>query len=493
VVEVVPAPGDVAAIPLPGGDFGALQVTGADDGSFGVCALAWHSARPPTLAQLDGAGPLVLDHHTNPGRPAHLNVPAADPVPPGLAWLGRRPVPAGLPPMSPVSSGWAWLPAMVAAQRRWDRDLPDAAKRAYRAAGTRGRVDVDFGAGPVTMWAPTAALDLTGAGPVRVPASGPVRGAALDALPRSTGLAWAGPDRGLIAALAARPIVDGLLWRDPPAEADLSATGLQSVDLAAGEIRRLRLPRTVQTLRLAADAHVHEVDAAEDGRWLRLVLDAAPGAFGIPAGLRGVRDVLVTGDGVIPAGPLRDLPGLEELELMWGGPPGRLTGADALAGLDRLAVVQLAHAYAFDATTLPDLPALVHLNLYGLRASVAAGLRARYRGSGVRLVLAAAKNDAWLAANLTNPLRDWVHDDARAGAAACKAYATALRAIDRRPADAERILGAFVDRLNAIDAEHDIIDTLRREQAGDAFLGLAARAGVPQEVADAWFDARRTF
>jgi hypothetical protein len=105
-----------------------------------------------------------------------------------------------------------------------------------------------------------------------------------------------------------------------------------------------------------------------------------------------------------------------------------------------------------------------------------------------------------LAANLTNPLRDWADDDPRGGAAACKAYATAVRAVDALATDtpdrttaAEPILRNFVQQLNRIDQRYDLIDTLRREEAGDAFLDLAARAGVPTELADQWFDHWRDF
>jgi hypothetical protein len=39
----------------------------------------------------------------------------------------------------------------------------------------------------------------------------------------------------------------------------------------------------------------------------------------------------------------------------------------------------------------------------------------------------------------------------------------------------------------------DFIDTVRREEAGDVFLALAARAGIPTGRADEWFDEWRDF
>ncbi|GAA4256938.1 hypothetical protein [Dactylosporangium darangshiense] len=146
------------------------------------------------------------------------------------------------------------------------------------------------------------------------------------------------------------------------------------------------------------------------------------------------------------------------------------------------------------------MPSLAHLSFSGLRRSVVPALRARYRGTAVRLVVHGAKPDIWLAANLDNPFRDWVDDDTRGGNAACKAYATAVRAVDRlppsgdgRPADAETILRRLVDTLNDIDQKYHFIDTLRQEDAGEAFVALAARAGVEAPEAEQWFDEWRDF
>ena len=110
--------------------------------------------------------------------------------------------------------------------------------------------------------------------------------------------------------------------------------------------------------------------------------------------------------------------------------------------------------------------------------------------TGVRLSITGAKDDAWLEANLNNPFRDWAETDERAGAAASKAYATALRAVRKQPASALR---ALVDQLNRIEARYAVIDETRRDQAGAAFADLAARAGVPAELAVRWFNEWREF
>ncbi|WP_203917921.1 hypothetical protein [Rugosimonospora africana] len=391
------------------------------------------------------------------------------------------------------------MPTQIAAQRRWDRKLPAAAKQAYRAGATRGQVAVDFGAGPAVIGGATGRLDLTGAGPLGPPATGAVRWSALDDLPRCTSLTWAGPDRGLTAALTDHPIIQNLTWTDAPSNLDLRHTGLTSVSVR-GPIDLLQLPEDLTSLDLLDGARVHAVTAVDHGRWLNLWISSPTPTVHIPAGLDQVRELRLAGRATIDAAPLRVLQRLETLWLDWQAAPGALNDAAVLAELPRLARLTLTDAYDLDADTLPDLPTLTSLAIHGLRRTAATGIKARYRGSDTHLSITGAKNDIWLAANLTNPLRDWADDDPRGGAAACKAYAAAVRAVDALPVDprdpataAEPILRSFVRQLNRIDERWELIDTLRREQAGDAFVALATRAGVPTDVADEWFDDWRDF
>ncbi|TDC79232.1 hypothetical protein E1193_19425 [Micromonospora sp. KC606] len=354
-------------------------------------------------------------------------------VPPGFTWIGSLPVPEGVPALSNRYSGWQSLADDVVRQRRWDRELPAAVKAAYRAAATRGQVDVDFGAGAATLGGATPRLDLSGAGSMRVPTSGPVRWSALDQLPRCTALTWAGPDRGLARALADRPIVSSLTWQDAPPVVNLTDTGLQHLSLAGADVREVRLPRGLHGLELAAVDRGLAVYAAADGRWLHLILTGADAETTVPAGLQGVREVALDGGGTMSAAAVRELKELESLRIQWRKPPGQLIDAAALAGLPRLAVIELVDGYGLDADTPPDVTSLTQLSISGLRRSIVPALKARYRGTGVRLVIEGAKPDTWLAANLNNPFRDWVDDDARGGAAACKAYVSAVRAIDKLP------------------------------------------------------------
>jgi hypothetical protein len=80
-------------------------------------------------------------------------------------------------------------------------------------------------------------------------------------------------------------------------------------------------------------------------------------------------------------------------------------------------------------------------------------------------------------------------------------YAATLQVVNAIPDNADRISAAqpilqgFIDGLddlNGSGAEY-LMDTLRREEASDAFDHLAEKAGVPAVVAQEWFDSWRNF
>ncbi len=486
-------------MPLPGGRYVACQVLGRDaQGTLTVGALDWMSAQPPRLDELESARPLMLDHHAHSGEPAVIKVSAYHAVPADLHWLGRMTPTAGMPTESQSWSGWEYLPYQVDAQRTWDA-LPESLRAAYRAAATQSPVDIDLGAGPMSMSARSSQLDLRAAAH-GLPPSGPVDWSFLGRLPRLTTLYWAGDDRGLSTALTTHPLIRTLYWHDAPHLVDLSGTAVTDLWLTGDALRMLRLPGQARSLELTEPSDDLSVAADADGRGLRLSLRTTRERIMVPAGLARARQVQLGAAGSCTLSSLAGLSALAELQVRLDGPPGALTDAAALAAHRQLHALRLRDAYALDADTLPELPSLRLLELDGVRRSVVAPLRARYRGTGVKVVIRGAKSDTWLAANFTNPFRDWADDSARFGAAACKAYAAARTAVDAIPADApdrvalaERPLRDLVAALNRIDTTHGMIDTIRREEAGDAFADLARLAGVPPQLAEDWFDTDRDF
>ncbi|WP_440098661.1 hypothetical protein [Streptosporangium sp. H16] len=486
--------GDVAAMPLPLGGYGACQVGGISaDGWVTVCMLDRYSEVMPTLDDLTSAGPLVLAHHNWrkwPGRPDALRVDRSVPPPPDLRWLGRMPVLPGVPQETNAYGVWENLSLSIVCQRRWDLQMPADAKAAYDSP-TPDPVVVDLGDGPQTLYATMWNLDL----PAHL---SQVRWSALDPLPCLTALGFSGPDRGLVEALTNRPLIDQLTWGDPPSTVDLSTTRLTTLTISGTGLRHLRLPPGLMALHLTGEPP-EVVEAAEDGRWIRLTVTSSVGT--VPSGLHGIRDLDLQTAGDLSLAALEALTGLESLHLRWNRPYGRLLDASDLSGFPRLHTLRLTDAYGIDAPFLPSAAAsLRRLGIDGIRRSQVKLLKARYKGTPVHVAVQGAKSDAWLAANVDNPLRDWVDDDERAGAAACRAYASAFRAIDHLPADdpatataARPILRTLVEKLNRIEERHEIIDTLRREEAGDAFFDLARRAGIPDPEAADLFDEWRDF
>jgi hypothetical protein len=147
------------------------------------------------------------------------------------------------------------------------------------------RVEVDFGAGKTVLHGGTRVPDLRPGRHGIVSVDGPVRWDALDELPQLLTVEWAGPARGIVEAVAARPGVQFLYWSDAVGEVDLAATRLDSVRLDGPDLRSVRLPRSVRQLslgRVPADfgttprtATVHpalQVEAPERGHGLDLRL-----------------------------------------------------------------------------------------------------------------------------------------------------------------------------------------------------------------------------
>ncbi|MBW6434441.1 hypothetical protein KZ829_11920 [Actinoplanes hulinensis] len=362
---------------------------------------------------------------------------------------------------------------------------------------TSPTVEVDFGAGPQTMIASMAVLDLMN----RVPTEGPVDFAALDAFPQARNILWSGADRGLAEALRTRPRIRFLEWRDPVGHIDLAGTAVGTLRLhGCGGLHGLRLP-AMETLLLAGPSPALRVDLPDAGYDVSLRWFPAEPGVRLPDGLHRVRDLWLRVGAGVSASVLSGLTELAELRLDFDDPPGKLEDPHLLAACSRLRTISLSGAYALGPDDLPDLPELRRLELHGIRRGVARALRDRYRGSGVQVHVRGDVSDAWLARHLGNPFRDWVEDSEAAAEEAGFAYARALAAAegitpstpDRLPR-AERALRRFVADFNGMDQRYGVIDTAEREQVWDAYRGLAARFHVPvDEEPSEWFDDGRQF
>jgi hypothetical protein len=103
-----------------------------------------------------------------------------------------------------------------------------------------GDVEVDFGAGPVTVRRALGLLNRNDDA-LRLPVDGPIDWSQLEKLPKLAAIEWTGDDRGMLAAAAVRR-VRYLDWSDVAGDVDLSATSLIEVRLAGVGLRSVRLP-----------------------------------------------------------------------------------------------------------------------------------------------------------------------------------------------------------------------------------------------------------
>jgi len=357
-------------------------------------------------------------------------------------------------------------------------------------------VEVDFGAGPTTVPSTMRYVDLTGNGRIRVPAEGAVDWSQLNKLPECITVEWSGADRGVVEAVAARQI-RFLYWHDASGTVDLTGTGVTDVRLDGIGLRSVRLPESAKVLLLREPPESLEVDAPESGHQMDLRLFSRGPDIRIPGGLSRVSELWLKVAGTVSASVLTGLTDLEELRVSFDDPPGVFADAQDLQAHRGLRTLQLDDAYGWDPGNLPELPSLRGLEINGTRRATATVVKARFKATDVRISIHGAKSEAWLAAHMSNPFRDWVEDSKPFGAAACEAYTRARSAIEAlapsasdRMAVAEHALRGLIADLNAIDAEYQLIDTLRREQAGEVFFELAAQAEVPVDQARRWFADR---
>ncbi|WP_345071969.1 hypothetical protein [Phytohabitans flavus] len=373
-----------------------------------------------------------------------------------------------------------------------------------RAAGDSsavppGYVEVDFGAGPRLLEESTSVLSLKPADGL-VPAQGAVDWSPLEALPDCLTVEWSGPERGIVDAVAAHPGIRFLYWDDAAGDIDLGSTRLSEVRLEGAGLRSLRLPDQIETLLLRRPPATLNVHAPNGGHRLDLRLFPYGPDVVIPDGLRRASKLWLWVGGEVSMTVLAAMTDLEDLTITFDGAPGALTDLRELDRHSRLHSLRLDDAFGLDPASLPELRSLRHLELNGTRRTTAAAVKGRFKGSAVTVSVSGAKSQAWLAAHMDNPFRDWVEDSEAYGRAACAAYTRAMSAVNAIPSAApdrleavERTLRGLVTDLNTVHDEHGPIETDDREHAWYVFEELANRLQVPAPEASRWFDEARRF
>lgn len=476
------APGTVLAAPLDDGRWTAYQIVSDDGTSPAIVALDVLEDAPPTLAQVRGAKLLVIDHHSWSSHHDYVHV---TPAKPPARWreLGVLPVP-DLGPCN-AHGGWPDGFSQIVLQRRWVTEIPADVRAAYKAC-PRETVRVDLGAVALDDVRRDTSELAIGSRAAPLAAGTKLRWAALDLLGQLTRLSIHGDPAGVVEHVRAHPLIAELTWSaHGRATLDLSSTRLHTVSVSADAPLTLRLPDTVKTLRVRGK--VDRVTVAQPLAGGRLTLELHGGPLKLPAGLVALRELAVGAMGSIDVAKVaKAFPALETLTVR--GDATELLRVEALAKLPRLRSLTLYACYRLDAAKVPAAwPALDRVTIDGHRKVDAAILK-RALGAAPRFELRGGKTDAWLAANLDNPFRDWIDRDAAVGKKAAAAWRKARGA---KKIDA-KVLRAFIDVFNAIDGKTGL-DTIDREEIGDAFHELATGAGFTPKEAEAWFDAWRDF
>lgn len=272
---------------------------------------------------------------------------------------------------------------------------------------------------------------------------------------------------------------------------DLSASCLDTLELKVHKPLRVKLPTTLERfVVVGASARL----TVEKGPALVFPFRLELHGPRITAPPRGMEDAMcVEYDGFrdTDSAALAKYTRLTELTLRGG--PGRLTDGRGLAKAKTLRELTIYDVFELDLARW-SAPALEALTVHGVKKEDAVALKQTYKAIGPDV--AGGRDAKWIADNLGNPFRDW--DDGgpafgRAAVAAWKKADAAAKKLGAKVAKpkAKAVLDALVVALNRADATHGSIDTIRREEAVDAYFTLARRMTVPESDAEKWLDVLR--
>jgi len=491
--------GEVYLFPLPDGRRGACQVTRVERSHVTVVLFDWVGSDEARLEDLHGCDPLVTNHHFHEGRTARTNV-FRETAPRAFRLLGSLPVTSD--EASNSYGSWWGFPHEVALQWWWDHVVPDAERSFLKACRARRDESVDLGPvstpRKVSLAKSGVSLDL------RVPGE-PFDWSRLDPLGALLSLHVQGPAPGLRDYIAGRMLIRTLTWSAPGVSAlDLTGTGLDTLSLDFGAVEgalRLDLDSDLTQLQLRnADAARLRVHHPGEGAGMRLRIADCEETHPDPVpGLAAITALEILKPRRVEVSRLAAYDRLECLHLFLG--PGEMVDPQYLARFQRLRELVLNDCYDFDAAAFPGpqaWPGIDEVRIDGLRKEAARLLKETLKRVPA-LEIRGAKTDAWIAANAFNPFRDWSDDQPKMGRVACAAYKKAASAVEKlvgkgSTEDFRVVLRTFVEAFNALDEKHGL-DTLHREEIGDAFHDLCRQTGgvVSAETEERWFDAWREF
>jgi hypothetical protein len=317
-----------------------------------------------------------------------------------------------------------------------------------------------------------------------------------DAFPKSAGYHWPrvlryqGNDIGFLAWSQRRRIEQFHWIPTTQMTVDGSAARIDHLTVSLrGAALTIVLPTTTSTFTAEGDLSGLQTEAAPDGACPHLYFypDTRPSRDAAPLGLPPLPSFGAATSVYVGVKPLRQpfdcgsllqFPALTVVRLL-----GQLTNLQALAELPHLQRLQLSDCP--DLTGLPPLtawPGLRDFDASNIDAAAGRDLRQQLKDRRLaRASVTGLRTAEWFERDYGLPFSAWPAATARR---ATKAF-RAAEAAD----DPEKGIHAFIHAINDLPG----IDTIEREDVGEAVALLAARAKISEDRAMSWFDADRDF
>jgi hypothetical protein len=303
-------------------------------------------------------------------------------------------------------------------------------------------------------------------------------------------LRYHGSDTGFLSWSQRRPIEQFHWIPTTPMTVDASVAGIDRLTISLrGTPLTIVLPVSVITFTVRGNLALLQADLAVGGTCPGLYFypDTRASRHAEPLSLPTLPSLCEATSVYVGVTPLRQpldcasllqFPNLTEVRLV-----GQLANLDALAELPHVQRLQLGDCP--DLTGLPPLttwPDLREIDASNIAHDAGRDLRQQLKGCRLsRASVTRLRTAEWFERDFGLPFSAWPTATARR---AIKAF-RAAEAAD----DPETGIRAFIRAINNLPG----IDTIEREDVGEAVALLAARQKITEDLALSWFDAERDF
>ncbi|MFT0213159.1 hypothetical protein VQ643_11245 [Pseudomonas sp. F1_0610] len=439
--------------------YSALQVVNIEHNAsnqkphYILLALDYWAQTPLSPAEISTLVPFWKDHHSWNG--CYTFKRCEGDYPENYTLVGNT-APLALPEQEITLSSWSYCCLQISLQKAWDR-LPDTFKHRYKETNAREsnyRQKEDDAQLPFELLSTLALTSLE------------VRGA----------------QDGLIEFLASHPQVTKLTWLNCPAiTIDLSATGVRDLFIDSDSLQALHLPdelegiHFIQTIPKNLKIIPHPANRAIQIRTINTEgLEAFQQIFVDELNIRNQASTMFMKPIV------SYLPHLTTLRL-WGN----LHTIDAIGELKRLTRLQwltMQDVFGFTGLEFPskaELPTIQCIWMDSVPEDAAKKVKKEFKD--INLWITKGRKPNWVEANLNNPFRSWDGDEHIPAARSKKATAIFVvlsqkvskilqenTAPEHIQAIAEELVIEFCSAFAKMSKRSDWIDTVIREQIGDA-------------------------